>query len=264
MLLSPALGEGAVSPFHGELRYGLELARLLADREFLRPSTQPGAPPVLLIPGFMAGDGSLGVMASWLRRRGSRVGSAGMLLNVDCSERSLTGIEARLRRLAESSGRRAVVLGQSRGGEQARVLAVRHPELVSAVVMLGSPVLSPLSVGSAVLTAVRSVAWLGDHGIPGALSHACGTGACCASYRDDIGKPIPDGVRALTIYSRSDGIVSWEACLDPCAEQVEVDSSHCGMSANPPVYRVIARFLDEDADRSRRDDTDGLANPEAC
>ena len=46
------------------------------------------------------------------------------------------------------------------------------------------------------------------------------------------------------MYSRSDGIVDWRACLDPHAELVEVDSSHCGMSVHPQVYRVLEQVLD--------------------
>ena len=34
-------------------------------------------------------------------------------------------------------------------------------------------------------------------------------------------------------------IVDWRACLDPHGEHVEVDSSHCGMSVHPDVYRVL-------------------------
>ena len=50
----------------------------------------------------------------------------------------------------------------------------------------------------------------------------------------------------MAVYSRCDGIVSWEACLDPWAEHVEVDSSHTGMSVNARVYRVLADVLDEE------------------
>jgi hypothetical protein len=56
-------------------------------------------------------------------------------------------------------------------------------------------------------------------------------------------------MRAVSIYSRSDGIVSWEACLDPSAEHVEVESSHTGMSVNPRVYRVLADVLDQEGER---------------
>jgi pimeloyl-ACP methyl ester carboxylesterase len=244
-LLAP--DEVPVLPLRGELRYGLEFARLIADRDFLRPGRGASQPPVLLIPGFMAGDQSLTVLAGWLRRRGSRTAGAGILLNADCAERTLEGIESRLRRLADRAGDRVTLIGQSRGGELARVAALRNPDLVSTLVMLGSPVLDPLSVGPAVLGAVRSVARLGDRGVPGLLSSECGDGPCCAAFREDLLAPLPESVRAVAIYSRSDGIVSWEACLDPFAEHVEVESSHTGMSVNARVYRVLARILDGEA-----------------
>jgi hypothetical protein len=50
-------------------------------------------------------------------------------------------------------------------------------------------------------------------------------------------------VRVATIYSRSDGIVDESSCLDPDAEQIEVESSHCGTGVNAEVYRVLQRLL---------------------
>lgn len=244
MPTSLALGEPVDVPLRGELRYGWELARLSADPLFLRPGRRPNAVPVLLVPGFMAGDSSLATLTGWLRRRGSRTSSAGVRLNVDCGERTLGGIEARLQRLAERTGRRVAVVGQSRGGELGRVLAVRHPDLVSTLVMLGSPVLAPLSVGRPVLRAVRSVARLGDLGIPGMFSSRCADGECCAQFRRDLFAPMPGEIQAVAMYSRSDGIVSWEACLDPGARSIEVSSSHSGMSVNREVYRELAGILD--------------------
>ena len=249
-MLSPlALGEAPAPPLRGELRYGLELGRLLADRDFRSPTRQVRAPAVLLVPGFMAGDQSLAVLAAWLRRRGSRVARSGMLLNTDCAERAAGGIESRLRRFAERADGPVVVIGQSRGGELARVVAVRNPDLVSTLVMLGSPVRDPLSVGPAVLGAVRSVARLGDLGVPGMFSSECGDGPCCAEFRKDLQAPLPSAVRAVAVYTRSDGIVAWTACLDPYAEHVEVESSHSGMSVNLGVYRVLARILEQEGDR---------------
>jgi pimeloyl-ACP methyl ester carboxylesterase len=238
-----APGEASASPLRGELRYGLELARLVTDREFLRPERDPHAPPTLLVPGFMAGDQSLAVLAAWLRSRGSETAAAGIRLNVDCAERAVAGIERRLRRLADRAGRPVAIIGQSRGGALARVAAVRNPQLVGTLVMLGSPVLDPLSVGPTVLSAVRSVARLGDLGVPGVFSTNCRDGECCAAFRADLAAPLPGSMRAVSIYSRSDGIVAWRACLDPFAECVEVDSSHAGMSVNVAVYRALADVL---------------------
>lgn len=48
-----------MAPVRGELRYWLELARLLVDRRFLSVEPEVDPPPILLIPGFMAGDASL-------------------------------------------------------------------------------------------------------------------------------------------------------------------------------------------------------------
>jgi pimeloyl-ACP methyl ester carboxylesterase len=153
-------------------------------------------------------------------------------------------LEASVRALAARTGRPVIVIGQSRGGELGRVLAVRAPEAVDALVMLGAPVREPLSVGSGVLGAVRSIARLGDLGVPGMFSTRCADGACCSGYREDLRVPLPPEVRAVSIYSRSDGIVSWEACLDPSARHVEVDSSHTGMSVNRAVFRVLDEILD--------------------
>ena len=172
-----------------------------------------------------------------------------MVLNADCAERAVGAVESRLRRLADRAGRPAVLIGQSRGGALARVAAQRNPELACAVVMLGSPVVAPLDVGQAVIGAVRSIAWLGDLGVPGMLSSECRDGPCCAAFREDLRAPLPERVRGVSIYSRSDGIVSWQACLDPSARHVEVESSHSGMSVNRAVYRVLADILDEEGDR---------------
>jgi triacylglycerol lipase len=244
-----AANEAPAARLSGELRYGLELARLLADSDFRRPPRSAEAPPVLLIPGFMAGDGSLSVLAGWLRRRGSRTLGAGMVLNADCAERAVERMEGRLRRLRTRAGARVVVIGQSRGGELGRVLALRNADSVSTLVMLGSPVLGPLDVGPAVLTAVRSVARLGDAGVPGMFSSECRDGDCCAAFRTDLRAKLPARLRAVSVYSRSDPIVSFRSCLDPCAEHVEVESSHTGMSVNLGVYRVLARVLDEEAEQ---------------
>ncbi len=234
-----------MAPLWGELRYSAELARLLSDSALRSPRRRADAQPVLLIPGFMAGDSSLAVLREWLRRRGHRVAMSGMRANVDCAERIVTRLEGQLRSLAEDCGRPVVVIGQSRGGALARALTVREPDLVCGLVMLGSPVRDGLAVSQPVLRTVRWVARLGDLRIPGLFSTSCRDGECCASFREDLEAPLERRIEAIAIHSRSDAIVDWRACLDPHGKQVEVDSSHCGMSVNPEVYRVLDRVLDE-------------------
>ena len=242
------VGEESVAapaaPLWGELRYSGELARLLADRSLHRGAAREDAPPVLLIPGFMAGDSSLRVMRSWLRRRGHPVAASGMLANVDCAERIVARLEISLRALADEHAAPVVVIGQSRGGAIARALAVRAPDSVGALVMLGSPVCSPLAVSPHVLRTVRWVAWLGDLGVPRLFSRRCHDGECCAEFRAQLSVPLAPHIRTLAVHSRSDAIVDWRACVDPHAQAVEVDSSHCGMSVHPAVYRSIEPLLE--------------------
>jgi hypothetical protein len=98
-----------------------------------------------------------------------------------------------------------------------------------------------------VLRTVRWLARLGDLGLPGVFSSSCKDGTCCAAFRDDLAAPMPPGVQAIAVHSRSDAIVDWRACLDPHARVVEVDSSHCGMSVHPAVYRVLDGLFDAPA-----------------
>ncbi len=228
-----------VAPVRGELRYWLELARLLVDRRFLSVERAVDPSPVLVIPGFMAGDASLTALTAWLRRRGHEVRGSGMFVNIGCAGRELSRLEAKL---AEFD-RPAVLIGQSRGGTMARALAAGHPDSVAGLVTLGSPVLDPLAVSSSVLRTVRSLAWIGDRGMPGMFSTECRDGECCADFHTLLEAPLGPDSPALAVYSRSDGIVDWRACLDPYARCVEVDGSHCGMAVNPEVYRELELVL---------------------
>src|ERR1700730_16526168 len=90
----------AVPPLWGELRYSYELLRLLADGDLRSPHRRAEAEPVFLIPGFMAGDASLAMLRSWLVRRGHRVSSSGMRVNVDCAERGVARLQPQLQAFA--------------------------------------------------------------------------------------------------------------------------------------------------------------------
>jgi pimeloyl-ACP methyl ester carboxylesterase len=233
-----------VAPLWGELRYGAELMRLLAGHA-LRPLPAAKDPqPVLLVPGFMAGDASLAVLRLWLERRGHPVSVSGIRISVDCTERIVSRLEQQLEELASKSGRRVFLIGQSRGGAMARCLAVRNPAATNGVVMLGTPVCDPLAICPPVQRTLSMIAHLGDLGVPRLLSTSCRDGDCCEAIWDEISAPLAPHIYAVSVYSRSDGIVDWRACVDPHAESVEVDSSHCGMSVHPRVYELLARVLD--------------------
>ena len=109
MAAASGLANPRVAPLWGELRYSGELLRLLVDRELHAGRRRRGAPAVLLIPGFMAGDASLAVLRGWLRRRGHEVRMSGMLVNMDCAERAMGRLHAQLRAFSRDGERRAAV-----------------------------------------------------------------------------------------------------------------------------------------------------------
>src|SRR5829696_3557410 len=112
---------GARPQLWREARIGLEAAALVRDPIFRGDGMADGrGRPVVLIPGFLAGDGSLSMMAGWLGRAGYRPSRAGILSNVNCSGVLLPRLEGRLERLAALQGQPAAIVGQSRGGTLAK------------------------------------------------------------------------------------------------------------------------------------------------
>jgi pimeloyl-ACP methyl ester carboxylesterase len=199
--------------------------------------------PILLIPGYMAGDGSLAALASRLRADGHSPQGTGIAVNVDCVTRTTERLVERLKTITDSHGERAIVIGHSLGGVLGRLLATQRPDLVRDLVCVGSPLVSLNAVHPLVWLHSRLVGALGDLGVPGVLSRSCLSGACCEESRRLARAPFPSQVGFLSVYSRRDGIVDWRACLDPEAEHVEVDASHVAMATNTEVYRLLAERL---------------------
>ena len=57
----------------------------------------------------------------------------------------------------------------------------------------------------------------------------------------------PPEVPATSIFSRTDGVVAWQACIQAGGERhcenIEVTGSHCGLAWNSEVYRVVANCV---------------------
>jgi triacylglycerol lipase len=243
---SALISRGTRPPLWREARLGLEAAALLRDPLFRGAGMRDGrGRPVLLVPGFLAGDTSLALMGGWLGRAGYRPVKTGVRANVDCSAALLARFEERLERAVRTQGKRAAVIGQSRGGSLAKALAGRRPDLVCGLVALGSPQLDPLAVHPLVRLQVEAVGRLGTLGAPGLFRRSCLDGDCCAEFRADLAGELPADVGFVSVYSRSDGVVDWRACLDPSAdEHVEIGASHCGMAVSRAAWRAVADALE--------------------
>lgn len=253
----------------GELRIPIELGSLMRSDVWRgRGVIRGDGERVLAIPGLFVGDETLRPMRAWLERLGYRPLPSGIRSNIQCSEDLTQVLERKLEDAVAIDGRRAHVVGQSRGGMLAHVLAVRRPDLVASVTTLGSPInggiedfhpllrrnLTWLSrVGDARTGYIATSCWVGAPGRPvpdTATAHqhpeildAERTRTCCEAWWPDLADPLPDNVRGTAVFSRSDGIVRARACIAPGYRAAEVRASHVGMATSSATYHAIADTL---------------------
>jgi pimeloyl-ACP methyl ester carboxylesterase len=198
------------------------------------------APPgdgrrVLLVGGMGSPGVALRPMRDWLRAAGWRVRVADVGRGIDCGERTAARLDAQL-----APG--DTLIAHSRGGQFARVVAVRRPGDVAALVTLGTP-FEHFALARVVQLQAASFGILGTLGVPGLAGLGCLRGACCARFRNDLAAPWPGGVPFTSVYSRDDRTVRWETCSDPAARNVEIAGTHVGMLASRAAYAEIAAAL---------------------
>lgn len=226
-----------------ELRDWFNIVRLLGRPVPAVDVASTDSVPVLLVPGFLSGDWGMTPLARHLRRAGYPTLTSGIAFNSGCSEALLSGLERRLSEVVSEVGRPVALVGQSRGGTLARMLAAKRPELVAGLITLGSPLLHQLATTRMVIRQVDVLTRLNVRDWPWLISADCLAGGCAERSSALLAAPLPDGMPFTSIYSRSDGVVDWRACLDPAAEQVEVRSTHNGMGSDPAVRRWVLSRL---------------------
>jgi pimeloyl-ACP methyl ester carboxylesterase len=211
-----------------------ELALYFASWPLLLTLPRGDGHSVLVLPPFGASDAATSPMRVTLRGLGYSTHGWGLGQNLGPTSTILDGVPARLNELAERSGRTVSVIGWSAGGILGREAARRNPRAVRQVITLGSPF--RLLIDDRYRTHAAFLYKLAERW------HAPPSDAILeSSYR----KPLLD-VPATAVYSRTDGVASWQWCLEdeaPCAENIEVYGSHCGLGHNPAALVAIADRL---------------------
>jgi pimeloyl-ACP methyl ester carboxylesterase len=165
--------------------------------------------PVLVLPGFGAGDNSTVALRSSIAGMGHPVHRWRQGRNDGPTPDIVEGLSARFRQLADRHEQPIALVGWSLGGVFAWALARHSPDLVSQVITLGSPLRGTTQ-------AARSL-------------------------------PLP----ATSIWSRRDGIVSWQGSVieeGPRAENIEVRSTHFTLGFDPLVMVAVADRLGQPDD----------------
>jgi pimeloyl-ACP methyl ester carboxylesterase len=187
-------------------------------------STKPR--DIMVLPGFGAGDSSTLPIRGYLEYLGHRVTGWDRGLNTADVEQTMYQLVATVSARPESS---LVLIGWSLGGYLAREVAREIPHKVEQVFTLGSPVVGgPKYTQLAALYKTQGidVDWIER------------------AVADRESTPLTTPVTA--IYSKSDGIVAWQACIDqysPNVEHIEIHATHIGLGISADVYRIIGEKL---------------------
>jgi pimeloyl-ACP methyl ester carboxylesterase len=212
------------------------IGRTLAEAiAFVRPNpvltVDPSLPrgdgrPVLVLPVIGRGDDHAAPARMALDQLGYRAFGWELGTNVGPTPRLLEGIEQRLLALHERHGPLDIV-GFSMGGIFARLLAHLHPDKVRQVVTVCSPFRRAVDSAFVPLRPLLPV-W----GTPDLLAVA-----------DRVGQPLP--VPGTFIFSRNDGIVAWESCVEPSQPEdcFEIPGLHVTMIQDPDVWAIVAPRL---------------------
>jgi pimeloyl-ACP methyl ester carboxylesterase len=230
-------------PFYRQAR-ALALDQPLVRHPIWRnPAVDLGGLPVLLVGGLATNPEVLRPLRDWLSRIGCRPVLAPTQYGVACGQQGAIAVEEALARHVAETGEQAVIIAHSRGGQFARTVAVRRPELVRGLITLGSPLIRLLGAHPVVLLKVLGLGVVGSLGVPGLFRASCLWGECCRPLREDLSGPFPADVPFLSIFSRQDEVVRWEASLDPAARYQEISSTHRGLVASPAAFQLLAREL---------------------
>ena len=194
--------------------------------------------PVVLFPGLAADRRSIAPLQDFCESLGYTAYDWGRGFNTGPQgdvDAWIDELAQHIRELIRAHDQSVSLVGWSLGGIYAREVAKKLPGRVRQIITIGTPF-----AGTAEQTHVTWVYRLVNGQTP-LLDEAL-----MARLRT-----APD-VPTTSIFSRSDGVVAWQACIqEPSAkhtENIEVDGSHCGLGWNKNVLSIIADRLRQPED----------------
>ena len=225
--------------------YFLQFYRLLRDPVYRDPfpqGEQPGmGQPILLIPGFLAGDWTLRIMAGWLNRLGYRAYFSGIDWNIDCPNRTGELLRWRVDHIVKETGQPIIAIGHSLGGMLARFLGASFPGKVTHVISIGSPIQQPIIVNPIVLLTSHILYPLRQ--IRGKIPSECGSLECSCQFQQTVFSALPSHLEVTSIFSKEDEVVDWRSSVDPEAQNLEVSGRHLGLIVNRHVFHALLEVL---------------------
>ncbi len=190
---------------------------------------------VVLFPGLASDERAIGPLKEFCEGLGYAAQDWGRGFNTGPQgdpEEWLDELTRHIQTKIKSSRGTVSLVGWSLGGIYAREVAKRIPWRVRQVISIGTPF-----AGSSQHTRVGLVYRILNGSAP-AVDDSL-------SRRLRTAPPVP----TTSIYSRSDGVVAWQACIQRGrrgqTENIEVAGSHCGLGWNAKVFAALADRLSQ-------------------
>lgn len=191
---------------------------------------------IVIVGGFATPRVIFAPLERRLRLAGQRTAVFSHHVGLDCSEATYTSFRRFLQSFEDTCGEPATIIAYSRGGQIAKVAAVRAPVDVHAVVALGAPFAPGVeNLGRRTRRKILTLGKLGSIGVPGVVSSQClAEHGCCQRFWEDLSRPWPNTVHVRTIYARHDSTVR------PCTpdnnssyDPIWVDGNHYQLLTRP-------------------------------
>ena len=214
-----------------EARAPFEFASLGLYIRSLSKSPKGDGRPVLLVPGYLANDISMKPLGAFLRHLGYRVYFPEMGRNMGNVNFDILRLGERAENIhTELGDSKVTLIGWSLGGVITREAARLFPSFIREVITLGTPI-----IGGPKFTSIGK-------------QYVKANSIDMDAFELDVHRRNSIGfAQAITsIYSKSDGVVGWQASIDTYNKQannIEVSSSHLGLGVNPEVWKIIAKTL---------------------
>lgn len=222
-----------------EARAFLEMALLPASLPLLMNAPQGDGHPVLLLPGFLAGESTLIALKLFLQSKGYDVHTWGLGRNMGFRSKHANALPQKIRYLHHVTGRKVSLVGWSLGGVFSFYGAESTLECVRSIVTLGSPV-SVDTAGSQSPSTMKALYRLVSHRL-GASAHMMQPRVKAMRERRRLAIP------TSCLYSLTDGVVPpQEATIDgdpALHENIRVPGSHIGLGFNGIVLSIVANRL---------------------
>ena len=227
-----------------ESRFLIEWASIYAIYPLIPKRIKGEGKPVLLIPPYLGDDSTTAFVRKYLTSLGFTTYKWDQGVNM-IKAHYIPRLEEKLDDIYSEHKEKVNIVGWSGGGMFAKIIANRHPEQVEQIVTIGSPVWGVLDMKSRV---------------DGILQFFRGKSQKEKNKHllDEL-EPIPK-VPVTCIYTKTDGIVPWQHCMEAESyrddvKNIEVFGSHSGLGANVSVLMATANALSANIQGSSIKDT---------